>query len=52
MNAFANKSSYEIIYPDGSKITYNTKNKIKEELNNDKDNHKHQLYLGWPMKKH
>lgn len=40
MNTFANKPSYEIIYPDGSKITYNNKNKRKEELNNDKNNHK------------
>lgn len=33
INTFANKSAYEIIYPDGSKITYNTKNSQRENLN-------------------
>ena len=33
MNTFSNKSAYEIIYPDGSKITYNTKNSQRENLN-------------------
>lgn len=31
INTFANKSAYEIIYPDGSKITYNTKI-LKEKI--------------------
>ncbi len=33
INTFANKSAYEIIYPDGSKITYNTKSSQRENLN-------------------
>lgn len=40
MNTFSNKSAYEIIYPDGSKITYNTKNRVKENLNKEGDNHR------------
>lgn len=36
INTFANKSAYEIIYPDGSKITYNTKNSQRENLNREK----------------
>jgi len=37
INTFANKSAYEIIYPDGSKITYNTKNSQRENLNSEKN---------------
>ena len=37
INTFANKSAYEIIYPDGSKITYNTKNSQRENLNREKN---------------
>ncbi len=37
INTFANKSAYEIIYPDGSKITYNTKNSQRENLNGEKN---------------
>lgn len=40
MNTFSDKSAYEIIYPDGSKITYNTKNRAKENLNKEEDNHR------------
>jgi hypothetical protein len=35
MDTFANKSAYEIIYPDGSKIIYNTKNMQRKSLNKD-----------------
>ncbi len=37
INTFANKSAYEIIYPDGSKITYNTENSQRENLNREKN---------------
>ncbi len=37
INTFANRSAYEIIYPDGSKITYNTKNSQRENLNSEKN---------------
>lgn len=37
INTFDNKSAYEIIYPDGSKITYNTKNSQRENLNREKN---------------
>ncbi len=35
MNNFTNKAAYEIIYPDGSKIIYNTKKLEKKSLNKD-----------------
>lgn len=40
INTFSNKSAYEIIYPDGSKITYNTKNSQGENLNKEESTKK------------